>query len=325
MTFSLRFPSSVCRTPRFGVLGIVALVLLPISGCGSPDPETMKAVEKAKHIMQELENDRFQVVWECWTDQQRDDVNQVVHKFAEKAPPRLWDNAMEVVRLWGKLLKEKREFALNCPHLEKGHTSLKEYGDELSGFLMAVAESDARDLEKLQNANVGELFKQLDPHLMRAAPALFHLMPNEGERKLALETYQNGLAAFADATVSVRESGDGWAELEFSTSDTQAARVRFVKADGRWVPNLSTDAEWNESIRQANKWLDGFDPAQMPELEMVNVALATIALPHLEQALKAETQAEFDALFENGPNPVLPLFFFAGEKKFSIPQQAPVR
>lgn len=316
-SLSNRFRSPLSCS-RFGGLGILAVMLLPISGCSSPDPEAQKAVEQAKHIMQDLKDGHSQAIWECWTDAQRKDVNQIVHKFAKKAPPELWKNLFELFGLWGNVLKEKREFALHCPHLKKGHANLKEHGEVLANFLTALAKSDARDLEKLEKANVGDLFKQLDPEMMRAAPAVFHLSPNEAEQRMALETWQHGLATFADGTVSVRESGEGWAELEFS-ADTQVSRMRFIKMDGRWVPKISTESEWNENMRQADKWLAEFDPAQIPQINYVNV-LAAVAISRLQQALKTETQAEFDALFENGPDPILPYFFFAAEKKIPIPQ-----
>lgn len=318
--FSNRFHSPICQSPRFWVLGIVAVALLPISGCRSKDPEAMKAVETADRMMQGLENDQFQVVWDCWTNSQREEINQLVHRFAKKAPPRLWNNAFEVAELWGQVLKEKREFALKCPHLKKGHANLKEYGTDLSGFLTTVAKSDARDLQKLGKADVGELLKQFDPQFMQAIPALLHLMSHEADQQMALAGYQNALDAFSEASVSLEDSGEGWAEVRFSTSDTDASIVRFNKVDGRWIPRLSARGEWETALMQASQWVDNFNPAKMPELEMANLGLVTLAIPHLQQALKAETQAEFDALFQNGPNPILPFFFFAGEKKFPIPQ-----
>ncbi|MCA9069178.1 MAG: hypothetical protein KDA84_09660, partial [Planctomycetaceae bacterium] len=194
-THSNDFSSLAKCWSRVWMVGIIAIVLLPITGCGSPDPEAMKAVETAERILKEFENDQSHVVWDCWTDSQRGDVTQIVHRFAKKTPPQVWNNVVKVVDLWGKVLKEKREFALNCPHLEKGHANLKEHGDELADFFTALVESDAQDLEKLENANVGELFKQLDPHLMRAIPVVLRLTTDETKQKKALESYQDFLAA----------------------------------------------------------------------------------------------------------------------------------
>lgn len=308
------------RSATIGRFIVPLFLLCQIAGCGTkPEPEAKKAVEAAQHIADGLREGQSHVICDVLTDSQHEDVNRIVHRFAEKVPPALWEKGFRVAEVWGRVLKEKRDFALNCPHLGKGHQKLEDHGDELAASLIHLAESDFSRLDKLKTADVKDLLKQIDPHFMKAAPALFALTPNEQERQLALAGYNKALETFTEASFALDEHGDDWAVVNSATVDSGVMEMRFIKDGDRWVPEIPAD-DWRKGIDEADRWLNEFDAEAMPQLVLLGAMMDALVISSLESALAAESQADFDALFKDSPNPLLPVFFFAAEKNFAFPQ-----
>ncbi len=289
-----------------------------LAGCGwlsTTEPEAAQAVRTAETVADGITAGKSHVVWDCLTDQQQRDVNGLVHRVAEKLPAEPWDNLFQVIELWGKALKEKREFALNCPTLKQGHAELKQYGNPLAAFLMKLAKSDVRDLEQLKTADVGAILKQLDPELLKAIPALLQSSPELRESGVTRENYEQMMKHLATASFTLDEHDEKSAKVFMPIGEGQVVEFPFIKSTNRWVPEIP-EQDWQEFLTEANREIDHLSEKENSPLAIYGPLFNALVTTQLERVLEAKTQAEFDELLADPSYLMLRYFFFANPDKF---------
>ena len=126
----------------------------------SPDGSVLTELQEMRTG---LRNGQPQVLWYKLPADFRDDVESLVHEFADRVDEELWRNAFASWRKVQQILAEKSGYILALPEFEKlsddEQLRLQTRLQQIAGLLETILESDLSSLTKLRRISIGEFLK----------------------------------------------------------------------------------------------------------------------------------------------------------------------
>lgn len=281
-----------------------------------PDPQT--AEETVQYALHGLQNNNPGVAWQLMPASWQKDVNGLVHEFADRMDPEVWNQSFATLQRTTALLKDKKQAIVQLiaqsqsenPDFDQAAVA-RDY-DGTVALLDTIFKSDLASLEKMKTLDTGELVQQTGGKLMTQMQKLSKLAPGdpfENEFKKNLKDVQiKVISQEADrevleltfpvtekstTTVVDPEDPSNITSSETTSEEkTETKEVAFVKVEDKWVPE-DMAKDWDKSMTEARAELEnltpevieGFKPQAMAVLQQVNVGLGSLE--------KTETPEEF--------------------------------
>lgn len=246
-------------------------------------------------------------VWDLMPATYQDDVNEIVHTFAEKMPEDAWNPGMDMLRKTVGVLKSKKEFVLNnqytlfIPNFDAAEFS-GPY-DSVVSVLETVLESDATDLSQLRTADVGELSGSLGTKLMKTFETISAKLPGDSYQEMikTVDPLEIKTIASTDDTATL-EITKNQKKVEFdgetgevkTSWETATEEVEFVKVEGKWIPKEMAD-EFKGDIAKAREQLAGLTPEVVDQGKQQVLGVIGVFEPLVDDLAAAEDQQSFDA------------------------------
>lgn len=248
------------------------------------------AEEAARNVLSAVGENRPEVVWNALPESWRKDVNGLLHRFAGKMDPEVWNRGRGLLQKAVDVARRKRRFITKHPLLDRDdeadqkivETRVNETLELLDGLLS----DEAADLDSLKTADAGEILESAGGRLLEQLDRYREDEPGAG-------SFKNVLSKMAVSTVSKSEDS---AVLKFKAPGQPASTQEYVRVENKWVPKYAAD-NWTAWMKQAGETIDGFgtEGAEKKEtLEFFDRAEA--ALDRLD---KAETLEDFGLVFES--------------------------
>jgi len=289
---------------RQGFLLIVAAAWsLFATGCGQDDspqvekvsaaapegpPETAEGAIRA--VVSGLKENRLGALWDFFPASFQNDLNGLLHDFARRMDPDIWNKGVAAARKLARVLKEKQPFIRNARRGEgQGGT---DWG-QVAELLDTLLSSDLADLEKLKMADAGRLLAETGGQILSQVRAFSKL----GQR----DFFGQNLDQLANLSVSpVRSSGDS-ATVRFEAPDQDPEMLEFVRVEGKWIPRNLAES-WHEMIHgEAQAWLGSrLAPETIAQEKPLILGFIAEFDKVLDDLLAAKTQEDFNAAGARG-------------------------
>ena len=288
-------------SPRRWIL-LAVLSCVVGAGCGKDDtsggaqtpvevaPSQKGPAETADKAVQAvvdgLNANHPEAVWDFLPESYEGDLNDVVHLFAERMDAELWNKSILVVRKLAGVLKTKKEF-------------LAADMTPVANLVETLLAGELADLDQLKKFD-GRLF--LSGTGARLIAQLRELLPNI-----------NRMLDFKKVTL-LKSKGDA-ATVELKT-DEETTEREFVRVEGKWIPKDTADA-WIEQIGEAKARLSILSPDNLAEIKPRIMTLLAAVDGVVDRLAAAGNQDEFRAGLEEadvqlGPYKALVAAWLAG-------------
>ena len=277
---------------------LLLLPLLMLQGCSSDTEDTTSggaagpvapaedtALATMEFIRTGIKEGRPQVLWMAMPESYQNDVNGLVHLFAENMDKGVWDQSMGMVKTIHSILVDKAEFFAGNQMIAS-NAQAKEAIPMIADLLGTIIDG-AGDLDKLKSFD-GETFLTTS-----GTDVMKHM-----EKLMALNPSQDGspLASFYGAKFETVESTDTTATLKVIQEDGTEETQNFIKHEGKWLP-LDMVEEWDENMQKARESLTAL-PEQMGPAKMQIGMVTGMVNGVLSPLQSAESQEQFDAALE---------------------------
>jgi len=265
-----------------------------IAGCKrAPSALPASPADAIKTVVQRLENNEPQVLWDAMPPGYQADLRALIGEFCSHMDPEVYDRMFRILNKGVRVLKEKREyfykspFALSNPMLEN---MMGDRWNQMVSLLNTIGTSDL--------ASLGSL-RQMDPgHFLESTGHEVMAVMDQMRQQFARAPGPNPLAKLGEAMnsahVQFQPSGQDRGWLRFGSATNQLLKdVELVRVDGKWIPQPVAVA-WKDRVAKAREGLaklDGPEYIKMkPMMTLVMGALET----SMDSLLKAGNQKEFD-------------------------------
>jgi hypothetical protein len=250
--------------------------------------------ETVRVMAEGLRQNRPQAVWYCMPPGFREDVEGLVHEFAAKVDPPLWQRSFAVWRRVADVLDRQRPLVIAHPDFADLAPEQRQRIDEtlgrLAALLRTLSESDLADLERLRRLSVGEFLEETGGDVLRQLGALSESL---GEGSLA--------ALMSDLEPRILEEKADVARVGWFVpgEEKPASEFHLIRAGRRWVPSGWVDA-W-DAVRAAREKLRSQSAADLlgdtdqrrQALDRAELVLDDLSAANTPQQLASAVNAGF--------------------------------
>jgi hypothetical protein len=277
---------------RYCVFAVSALLLL--GGCKrGPKELPSTPPEVAKALVQRLENNEPQVLWEAMPPSYQADLRSLIGEFCSHMDPEVYDRMFRILNKGVRVMKEKQEYfykspvALSTPMIE---TMMGDRWNSVVSLLNSIATSDLSSLESLRGMDPGRFLESTGQEVMAAADQL----RRQSERKPGPNPWQKVAQALDEAHIQFQSSGQDRGWLRFgSTTNAVLKDVELVRVDGKWIPQPMAEA-WKDRVAKAREGLARLDGPEFKKAKpMIALVMGTLDTA-MDSLLRAGSQKEFD-------------------------------
>lgn len=267
----------------------VAILAAACMGSGLLAQDTADAA--VRRVIQGLENNQAQVLWQALPASYQKDISDLIHEGAAKTDAQTWNAAFRVLGKLVRTLDEKSDFILQHP-MVAGQLAAAQVQSVDSGYLAAVkmlgtlVNSEISQLDTLQRLDVEKFMAGTVSQIMSQADALAASIPGG----------QEGLENLRSSQVSLVSSDGDRAVVKIE--DAEGAETRdMVRVEGKWVPAELAE-NWDARIAEVRDGIAGGalqDPAQNEQV----LKILDTAEGALDQLLAANTAEDFNLAVGN--------------------------
>lgn len=307
------------------------------SGSAASSGTAKAAVE---NVIAGLQENRADVLWESLPASYQQDVNDVVHLFAEKMDPEVWDRLFTVLQKGVKVLETKRDIIFELaekpeqqnqgqPQSQPSNQppgglpsgpgqnlsgppaaammqqldpeTKKAMYDAFVGMLKSLVNSDLSDLEKLKTADVGDFLQTTGGEFVTQLAKLFELSPKPASQPQSL---REGLAQMKVEVVSEGDPTTLKITSPGNAGQPQTKEVKFTQVEGKWIPE-DLAAGWDSSIQQAKAALQSVTPEKMAQGKQQALAGLDRAEQFLDQLQATESPEQFQQVVMQAVAPLM--------------------
>ncbi|MCA9071645.1 MAG: hypothetical protein KDA84_22115 [Planctomycetaceae bacterium] len=210
----------------------------------APDGSPRTPDAAMREMVQGLRANRPEVIWQAMPFGFQQDINGLVHEFARKMDPELWQKSFETWRTLTRLLKEKKSAILSHPELanltDEQRNRLEQNWDGVVELLTILVHSELGDLKKLETFDMGRFLKKTGGRWLSELASL--------SESLGQDSLSGMLTGLEPKTLSAddQQAEMGWMTPEFSEP---VSRFYVVKLENRWVPT-----GWATAWEQVQAW-----------------------------------------------------------------------
>lgn len=241
--------------------------------------------------------------WDAIPASYQQDVTEIVHTFAANMDPDLWKAGVAIAQKATQVLRKKKAFIVGHSKFSEGPAEIREpvekNWDPIADLLELIATSELADLEKLKVLDVGAFLGGTGQSItdkMRVIQKDFDpakLAP-EGFPGLPVNAMPSG--ELPDAKVSTVQVTGDTATLRIE-SEGETKDVEYVRVEGKWMPKNIVDG-WPDAIQKAKQALTTTMPEQLKNRKQQVLLPMTMAQAVLDQMLAAQTQEQFNQVFD---------------------------
>jgi len=297
-----------CRLKLWSLTLVAALFL--IAGCGKDDSSGQKVGDSpaksgdgagprgasAKNVpagsaaaavlavVEGLNRNRLDAFWNFLPASYQKDLNNLVHRFAERMDPELWARSVVTLRKLAHVLKEQNEYLVAVRARQSEDANPKAMAAEMTAIadlLETLLASDLADLEKLKTVEGDQFLASTGRRLLDQLQATGH-DPFANWRTLSALNVTQVSSENDSATLAIDKPGQP--EIEY----------QFARVEGKWIPQ-SMAANWYETMMQANARLSLLAPDNLAEDKPQILALLKAIDGVLDQMSAAKSEKEFMA------------------------------
>ena len=211
-------------------------------------------------LAQGFKENKPQAFWEFLPGSYQNDVNGLVHDFAERMDADLWNRTFKIVQRIVKILETKKEFILENPMLKQNERvdveGIAANWDAMAGLLSTLVNSEVSDLDKLKEIEIGAFLAQTGGSMMDQLSALSAMTPDD-----RLATFKQDLSVLK-ANVVKSEGDTATVKLEMAGELAKTKEVELVRVEGKWIHKTMAD-EWDASIAKARENLAKITPESL--------------------------------------------------------------
>lgn len=261
------------------------------------------ADEAVRAVLSGIRDNNPRAVWEFLPAGYQHDVNDLVHEFADRMDPALWDGLFTSLKKLVHLLKTQKRFLLDNPKLNAAESinvdDLRANWNGLVGLLETLADSEASDLERLKRLDVGDALDNTGGRLMDQLAALSRLQPENPFQRDVIQR-------LAEVQVTLASSDGETARVRLSApnSGEPPQEFDFVKIEGKWIPRTLAE-QWTSNMDQAKARLAQLTPEAMARLKHQMLPMLKAVNTTVDALQAATTQAEFDAVVQQQVYPAI--------------------
>jgi len=237
-------------------------------------------------VVDGLKENRLDAFWDFLPASYQKDLNDLVHRFAEKMDPQLWAKSVVTLRKLAHVLKEQNEYLVDIRARQIESEDRKADRKALAVEMTAIAElletllgSDLADLEKLKTVDGRKFLAGTGRRLLDQLRATGHDPFGE-------------LGDLSELKVTLVSSEGDSATLAIQGPEGLPKDHQFVRVEGKWIPQ-SIAADWYENMMQANARLSLLSPENLGEDKPQILALLSAVDGVLDQMAAAKSQKEF--------------------------------
>lgn len=204
-------------------------------------PETADAAVRT--VIEGMQQKHPEALWHFLPASYQQDVNDVVHGFAQRMDPELWSKSVAVLDKLASVVKNQRELlaATIRPADKAGERGPAVDFEGLANLLQTLVKSDLGNLEKLKKADAGTILAVTGGQLLEQLQALSKLGP-QGSLSFPLDDLSR-------LKIQLKSSENDQAILLIQSPGEAPHETEFVRVEGRWIPrNLAEN--WIETIGQ---------------------------------------------------------------------------
>lgn len=263
-------------------------------------PETADAAVRT--VIEGVRQKHPEALWHFLPASFQQDINDLVHEFANRMDPELWSKATALIGKLGRVIREKKELlgATMSPPQRPGAPVQPVNYEGVAKLLETLVRSDLGNLEKLRTADAGKILAVTGGQLLEQ----LQLLSRFGQQE------PGGLPLDELLRLKIElKSAEGDAALVLVHAPNEPPReTEFVRVEGKWIPRSLSEG-WIETIGLAKARLSILSRETLAEQKPRWMTLIASFDEALGQLAAAKTRDEFAAA---GSGLYLPAMMLAG-------------
>ncbi len=283
----------------FLTLLILAGTFPLLTGCGKPAAPTTPTAEKPaappkelgpdetmQALLDGINNQQMEAIWNFLPASYQSDVNGLVHEFAGKMDPEMYNGTFQTLQRATKLLKDKKDFILKnqtIKGLPVPPEKVATFWDPTVGLLNAIAQSDLSSLDKMKSFDGGKFLSTTGNQVVKQIVIISDLIPQkEGELSFSEKMKQTKVTL-------VSSEGDT-ATIKIEAPGEESKEETMVKVEDKWIPKTLAD-NWQSRMDAASKQLAELTPEKVTaqkEQTLTSIKKVNEVLVQLENAKNEE-------------------------------------
>lgn len=259
----------------------------PLTGGAAADPHTLGSTTPeaaVRNALAAVQAGKLQNAYDFLPKDYQSDVDTLVHNFANRMDPELWEELFVTLGTGVKVLREQKDLILEMmqsPEQAEQQAQLAKNWDSMVDTLEFVVDSDLARLEKLKEVSTREFLGTTGNKLLT------------GLRQLGSAAGQNPIDQLGQAEVQlISNMGEtALVSLKFP-NDPAPQEVEFVQVNGRWIPKTLASS-WSDSMESAINQIDSMTPEVIAGQKGKVMQMLGMVNGVFEQMLAAKTTEEF--------------------------------
>jgi hypothetical protein len=235
-------------------------------------------------VVEGLKQNHPEAFWDFLPASYQQDLNDLVHLFAERMDADLWNKSVGVLRKLAQVLKSKKDFlaAARAPTGQApGGPSSAELAT-IGELLDTLLAGDLADLANLKKADGRKFLESTGGKLLGQL------------RAAGQDPFAGRLGLFSDLHFKLKETSADSATLTIEAPGEPANDREFVRVEGKWIPRDLRD-EWIENIGESKARLSMLSPENLAGLKPQLLELLSTIDGVLENLAAANSKSEFVA------------------------------
>ncbi len=246
-------------------------------------------------VVEGLKQNHPEAFWDFLPASYQQDLNDLIHLFAERMDPELWDKSVGVLRKLANVLKSKKEFLLSARN-QQGQVAAGPSSAELATIgelLETLLDSELADLEKLKKADGRKFLESSGGRLLSQL------------RASGQDPFGGRLGLFSDLHLKLKETSADSATLTIEEPGEPANDREFVRVEGKWIPRDLRD-EWIERIGESKARLSLLSPDNLTGMKPQLLELLSAIDSVLDKLAAANSKSAFVAAMAQAEETLTP-------------------
>ncbi len=273
-----------------GIAGLI-VACSPAPAVAAPAESPDQAV---LDVARGLSEGRLHVAWDALPASYQNDVTDLVHAYASKMDPELWDMSFTIFRKAIDVLESKRDVILAMPKFQNEPKSTvnelrANWGTVLAPF-KTLANSELSNIESMKSLDVRNFLATTGSRFFAEIEAMTEVSPSDDFR------FQ---AEFANVTAElVSRNGDS-AQVRMSGFGEPMRTETFVRVEGKWIPEEMA-REWPAQMAEARAKLGGMSSDQFAQSKPQMMAMLSGIDGTLDALSATENPEQFEQALQMG-------------------------
>ena len=262
------------------------------------------AQEAVQDVLNGIGDGNAAVLWDALPATYQNDISSLLHTFATKIDPTVWDKSFELCRKVVEVLKTKKEMILATPEMAQDPSDEKFEAayDPIVDMLSLLVNSEISKLENVKKLDIGRFATGTGSKLIKKGIALGEQFGQD----------LGPLTAMREAKVTLVESSKGVEILSIEIPGWRAGATQFVQVEGKWVPQrLATT--WAGMMLHVKAKLQAMIEPDPGHTEPI-VPVFDEMIDLLDLLARAEDQDEFNREFDRAHLVVLAMGLHFGRQ-----------